>query len=327
MSFYAKVILDSIAPCGQRITTIECKYPRFIHSEIMTHRDRARNSASSRAIPWEKLVVCERDDPNWIKIEEGKFYKLADNCMKGMILNDPVVPIHWGAEQKGMQSGDEIPLELRDEAEKIWLEARDAAVGYASRLAFLGVHKSLCNRLTEPFMWITVVMTATQWKNFFKLRCHPAAERHFQKIAGMIQDAINESVPKYLLEGEWHLPYIQEGENNITLVDYFGLEKYLEIMHKYAYGMSCKEANVEIWKRISAARCARVSYLTHEGERKLTEDLKLFDRLMMRAEDSDDPPHSSPTEHVAQALSTHERSGCFVGWKQFRKEFKNECAD
>src|SRR5689334_12194909 len=132
MSFYAKVILDSMAPCGKRLTTIEARYPRFIHSEILTHRDRARNSASSRAIPWPKMMAA--------------------------IMEQPAIPIRWGSEQKGMQTGGEI--DDPEVAERIWLRARDNAVQSARDLAELGVHKSIVNRLTEPFMWITVVMTA-----------------------------------------------------------------------------------------------------------------------------------------------------------------------
>lgn len=270
--FYCKVILDSVAHCEKRLTTVEIRYPRFIHSEIMTHRDRARNSASSRAIPWPKMMAA--------------------------ITDDPVVPIRFGSEQKGMQTGGEI--DSPEEARRVWLEARDNAVRSAQQLASLGVHKSLCNRLTEPFMWITVVMTATEWKNFFRLRCHPDAEIHFQKIAGMIREALATSTPRQLDAGMWHLPYVDSEE--------------------FVHAVETPYPGIENWKKISAARCARVSYLTQDGVRDPAKDIELFDRLA----NGSGFGHWSPMEHVAEALATPERSGPFVGWKQLRKEFPLE---
>ena len=268
MSFYAKVILDSLAPCGKRLTTMEIRYPRFIHSEILTHRDRARNSASSRAIPWPKMMSA--------------------------ITETPVIPIRWGSEQKGMQTGGEI--DNPEEATRICLEMRDFCIEGSKRLAALGVHKSLVNRYVEPWMWITVIMTATEWENFFRLRCHPDAEIHFQKIAGLIREAKAASTPTPLAAGEWHLPFSQDDERGM---------------------------DAELLKQSSVARCARVSYLTHDGVPSLKKDAELFERLVQGSGFG----HWSPHEHVAMATddATH-RSGPFVGWKQYRKMFAQECA-
>ncbi len=287
MDFDVQVIEDSISPLGKRLTTITATYPRFIHSEVMTHRDRARNAASSRAIPWPK--------------------------MREMIITHPVVPIRWGMEQAGMQTGDEIPERMRALAEDFWLDAMSSAVHAADRLANIGaefaerfpelaqpddelikIHKSIPNRITEPWMWITVVMSATEWKNFFRLRCHPDAEVHFQNIACMIRDALDASKP---VERNVHLPFIQDDErNSIEPID-----------------MLC---------RISTARCARVSYLTHDGKRSTDADLQLFDRLCQGSGFG----HWSPHEHVAFAEPTYPNriSGPFRGWEQYRKYFANE---
>lgn len=275
--FDVKVIADSLAPCKKRLTTITATYPRFIHSEIMTHRDRARNAASSRAIPWAKMMEA--------------------------ITNHPVIPIRFGSEQKGMQTGGEIAFP--EEARKFWLEARDNAVKSADLLAKLGVHKSICNRLTEPFMWITVVMSATEWNNFFRLRCHPDAEIHFQKIAGMMRDAINASTPDKLQNGEWHLPFISEDEKNSSNVEVTQYHGYMPI---------------DVLKKVSVARCARVSYNTHEGKRDPEKDLELFDKLVKGSGFG----HFSPHEHVAQAMDKDYRSGPFIGFKQYRKTFPLE---
>lgn len=254
------------------IVTLVATYPRFIHSELMTHRMFARNAASSRAIPYKKLQQC--------------------------IIDYPVIPIHWGLEQKGMQSDDvELSEEDKKRAEQIILAMREACLLGSQRLAEMGLHKSICNRYIEPWMWITTVITATEWNNFFRLRCHSAAERHFQKIAYMMKEAIANSVPNILEVGEWHLPYVQDDERHLPIY---------------------------ILKKVSAARCARVSYLNQEGKRDISDDLKLFSRLIER---DDDVIHASPLEHVARARGDNGRSGCFVGWDQFRKEFSNENAE
>jgi len=283
MGFEVKVIEDSISPAGKRLTTITATYPRFIHAEIMTHRDRARNAASSRAIPWPK--------------------------MKEMIVSTPVIPLAWGAEQSGMQAGAEIPERMHDLARALWLTACANALEYADLLANIGrtfkerfpllaqpgdeeikLHKSIPNRITEPWMWITVVMSATEWKNFFRLRCHLDAEIHFQKIAGMIRDALAASQP---VERNEHHPFIQPDERDLP---------------------------IETRDRVSTARCARVSYLTHDGRRSIEADLELFDRLCQGSGFG----HWTPHEHVATARGADYRSGPFVGWQQYRKMFQHE---
>jgi hypothetical protein len=279
-------------------------YPRFIHAEFMTHRDRARNAASSRAIPWKRAKKGRPENTEDLD-------NLIDNCMMKMIMTDPVIPISFDHEQQGMQSGG--PLEDQSTAMNIWLEARNDAVKHADRLASLGVHKSICNRLTEPFMWITVLCSATQWGNFFRLRCHPAAEKHFQKIASMTKKAIAESEPRQLLTGEWHCPYLLPAEQKeMTLANIIG-DTY----------------NVDLYRRYSTARCARVSYLTHDGTINADNDLKLVNRLLAPPGDPDEEVmHASPFEHIAQAQDDPKhRSGPFIGWSQYRKWFPNECLD
>ena len=313
MGYRAKVILDSIGPNEKRLISVEMTYPRFIHAEFMTHRDRARNAASSRAIPWKakgKPTRIKDMPPGSVTIGKGQFSEISldenetyeyykPNCMYSMIMTEPVIPLSFDAEQKGMQSGDAV-LD-QEEARRIWLKARDNAVASADALAALGVHKSICNRLTEPFMWITVLCTATEWNNFFRLRCHPAAEKHFQKIAGMVRQAIKESTPQKLMPGQWHLPYVEEED------------------YRAAGGSST------ILKMVSVGRCARLSYLTHDGKRDIGSDVALAEKLLRPPGDPDEEiMHASPFEHVASPSYNLIRSGPFIGWKQFRKEFPNE---
>lgn len=263
--YSAKIILDSVNPVADRLTTFEVSYPRFVHSELMTHRLFSRNSASSRAIPNEKLRK---------RIEE-----------------DPVMPVYWGQNQTGMQAGEELTENAKQEAEALWLAARDEMLSYSSALASLGVHKQLCNRLLEPWMFITVIVTATEYENFFHLRCDPNAQPEIQKIAYMMKELYSENKPKELKPGEWHTPYIQPKE----------YETFTKIERL----------------QVSVARCARVSYLTHDGKRDIEADLKLFQRLL-------ENKHLSPFEHIAMCMSSTLRSGNFFGWDQYRKFFPDE---
>jgi hypothetical protein len=303
--FEAKMVLDSISPGRRRLMSITATYPRFIHAEIMTHRDRARNAASSRAIPWKRMKKgIEKVIPTVTGMQlnlDAEYY--IDNCMYSMVMRDPVVPIYLGKEQQGMQAGDELEGEDREACIQDIIDMRNFCMERVNRMAQRGLHKSICNRYVEPWMWITVLMTATSWRNFFRLRCHPAAERHFQKIAGMIKDVINNSTPRQLRVGEWHCPYTED-QNEIP---------------------SVITPDLELIKRISAARSARLSFLTHEGIRDESKDLKLAATLIER---DDDVIHASPLEHVAECMEdVNFRSGPFRGWKQFRKEFSNENVD
>lgn len=274
----AKILADSLnTATGNRLTTFVITYPRIIHQEVLTHRLFSRNSASSRAIPHAKL--------------------------RERIENDPFIPIYWGRNQSGMQAHAELGDEEIANATEVWLKARDAALAYAADLADLGVHKQIVNRLLEPWMYITIIVSATDWSNYFHLRSPRTtdargidpefpAQPEFQKIARMMEDLLAESRPVPLASGQWHLPltYPETDDAGVPLADLV---------------------------KLSAARCARVSYLTHEGKRDTEADLKLHDRLA-------EAGHWSPFEHPAQAMMNRHSSGPFTGWSQYRKAFPNE---
>lgn len=309
----ARVVLDSVSPADVRLTTVEATYWRAIHSELMTHRDRARNAASSRAIPFyrERLV-------------DGKPVSV-DNCTYTRMLLSPFIPKYIGEEQKGMQSGGELEGPARVEAESIIMRMKGAALEACYRLYELGVHKSIINRYLEPWSMITVIMTATEWKNFFRLRIHPKAEKHFCDLAREIRDAIDESTPQRLGLDEWHMPYIQEGDREEVRA--LLVKKEIPIPQSLHERDSLEHITTEVLKRISAARCARVSYLNHDGQKSYKDDLRIFDTLINPVDENGEPDttiHSSPLEHVARATSGHMRSGPFRGWRQFRKDFSNE---
>lgn len=279
--YQAKMILDSINDSGNRLRTMTLTYPRIVHSEFMTHRMFARNAASSRAIPFSKMTAA--------------------------VMDDPFIPIEWGTEQRGMQGGPPLPDgALKDEAIRAWLQARDAAVELATSIHHIGtdggkIHKSIPNRLLEPWAWITVVVTATEWNNFFRLRCHPAAEPHIRKIAEMALDVMDQSTPT---ERRKHIPFVDVEDMD----DMFVWSKELD------------QPVGEIMERCSVARCARVSYLTHEGERSIAKDLELYNKLVDGS--GSGHPHASPFEHVATAEEG--RHGAFFGWKPRRVTLVNE---
>lgn len=265
--FQANIILDSLAPSNCRLTTFTLTYPRFIHAEFMTHRVFSRNASSSRAIPVSKMI--EEIKKNYVE------------------------PEFWGKNQKGMQAEQELNGAEITMARSIWLKQRDGAIEAAQALADLGCHKQITNRILEPFMNITVICTATDYDNFFSLRCHPDAQPEIQKLAFMMRDALENSTPKKLQTSEWHIPFIQPDEQHMDL---------------------------EVKKKISVARCARVSYLTHDGKRDIEKDLELYERLITGSGKG----HWSPTEHVAMAIDQPTRSGNFTGWVQYRKFFAQE---
>ena len=302
MAFDAKVLADSRSPAGYRLTTLEATFPRFVLAEFNTHRVFSRNSASSRAIPIAKQLR--------------------------RVLEDPYVPIEFGSNQPGMQAGPALAGQQRDAAEGEWLRARDDAVrrvlglvahpsAFAADESLLGilqeveaairdraqpaewlnVHKQVANRLLEPFMWHTVIVTATEWDNFWNLRCHPDAQPEIRRIAEMMRSAIEASDPAELGWQDWHLPLVsaedrEEGTSTEDLI------------------------------KVSVGRCARVSYLTHAGKRDLDADIDLYHRLLTSG-------HMSPLEHPARPLSATELeasewSGNFHGWFSYRKEIAGE---
>jgi thymidylate synthase ThyX len=276
----AKIITDSISPNRVRLTTFVLEYPRFIHAELMTHRVFSRNASSSRAIPVDKILA---------RIKEA-----------------PAMPIHWGLNQKGMQAEKEADKMTGAVCESLWLQARDAAVDIATTMSGLGIHKQVVNRLLEPFAHISVVLTATQFNNFFALRCHPAAQPEMRELAEQMRDLYFSNRPAKLGYGQWHLPFIRP-EERLAPGNY-----------DTKVGAPKNEA---LLIKASTARCARVSYLTHDKKNPtLDEDVVLHDRLLAEK-------HMSPFEHIATPASTLDFTGNFRGWIQYRKTIDGECFD
>uniref|UniRef100_A0AB39ACJ1 Thymidylate synthase n=1 Tax=Erwinia phage Fifi051 TaxID=3238787 RepID=A0AB39ACJ1_9CAUD len=309
MTISVQIIADSINEQGNRITSVQLRYPRFIHAELMTHRKFSRNASSSRAIPVKRII--------------------AD------IMEDPAVPMHWGKNQPGMQAHEElfdkvpVPTDTGGERdatkEEAWLLARDRVVAIAQGFDHAGYHKQIVNRLLEPWSHINVLVTATEWQNFFHLRSHEDAQPEIRILSDMIQVEMNKLKPVLLKAGEWHLPYVDR-EN-----DYLAAYDHLKKGRVTRDEPSLEEIERLLCK-VSAARCARVSYMLHSGKKStLEEDLTLYQRLL-----GSQPLHASPAEHQAtpdmlitetwgvQAWANKALHGNFTGWNQFRKMLPGE---
>ncbi len=305
--YKCEIITDSLSPQKHRLTTFKVTYPRIIHAEFLRNRMLSRNVASSRAIPFKKMVK---------DVEEN-----------------PFIPIAWQKDHKGMQ-GTEYFKGGASECVREWLIARDAAIDMAERLNSGQVTKQLCNRLLEPFVWTTELITATEWDNFFELRCpkydlgeygifkskkdaidycdgydaswlrkysdinwlkinKSQAEIHIQKIAEMIWDAYNESKPKQLKAGEWHIPF----GDNIDSENF--VNNNIHTVFNNGEGILNNSRAVKL--QIATARCARLSYETLGDNPKIDyeADIKLHGRLLKNE-------HMSPFEHCARAMDDDE---------------------
>jgi thymidylate synthase ThyX len=251
---------------------MEIVFPRIALADFNTHRVFSRNSSSSRAIPVEKLLEKVR--------------------------TNPFVPDYLGANQPGMSADNELTGDARQAAIDEWLKARDDAVAHAEKLVEIGLHKQLTNRLIEAFTWHTVIVTASEWENFFALRANPDAQPELRRVAELMKDAYRTSIPTPLEDGQWHLPLLQDDEQDWAT------------------------ENIEDAIKVCCGRSARVSYLTHDGKRDHAKDIELYDRLT-------EGGHMSPLEHVARPMTSEELeagewSGNFRGWHQHRKDVIHE---
>lgn len=263
---FAKIILASKPTNGAPpIITMHLRYPRIIHSELMTHRVFSRNARSSRAVPVKTML------------EE--------------VRNAPFVPWHWGKNQKGMQAGEEWNGLISAPTfsggcedlsrEEAWLRARDWAVTIAEGYADAGYHKQIANRLLEPFMFIDVLVTSTSWANFLHLRDHKDAEPHIKDLAVLIGKALDSAEYQTLERGQWHLPYI-------TLAD------REEVRNRVGSRVGSDAAFWEMLLKLSTARSARISYVPFDGDASYERELSRYNDLV-----GSEPLHASPTEHQA----------------------------
>lgn len=284
-----RIVADSMNPRFSRLTSFICTYPRFIHSELMTHRAFSRNAASSRAIPIRKMLEAVETNPATFE--------------------------YWGSKNAGMQAGGQLCLADIERARDIIRDMQECAVNGVAQLETLGLAKQNSNRYLEPFGHITVLITASQagFDNFFALRAHPAAQPEFQTLAYRMLDLYMRSHPREVEWGGWHMPRFGN-------MDVGGIGGGWSIMDEL---------------KVVTARCARLSYLTFDGEHSIEKDIATHDSLVANG-------HWSPFEHPAQAIdveggemgefsaypwSNYDINFQPSGWGQYRKLFANECRE
>ena len=250
----AKIIADSVNPSGNRLTTIECEYPRFIHGEVMTHRMFSRNAQSSRAVPVTSTISANK-----------VFVK----------------PFVWGKNKAGMSSTGILSPFKENLASLVWNTTAKFCFGSSWLLSKIGLHKQWANRMTEWCSTIKVVITATEWDNFFWLRLdEDAAQPEIVELAKCIQTVMDSSIPNLLEVGQWHLPYVH--------ISRWGSEDIY-------YDSNGNNLTLEEAQQISASCCAQISY------RKLNDSkekaIEIYGRLFSGAK-----PHESPVEHQGTPL-------------------------
>lgn len=260
---------------------------------LADHVNPVGNRIVSFEITFPRIVLAEFNTHRMLSRNSASSRAIPVEKQIARVEEDPFIPIHWGKNQRGMQAEEEITdsTELGIVTAR-WLLARDAAVVHARRFLELGVHKQITNRLLEPFQWHTAIVTATELENFFALRCHPAAQPEIRRIAEMMRDAMAASIPRRFEPGDWHLPLVGFDDEDLLL-----------LAERVPLALD--------WARISAGRCARVSYLTHDGKRDPQADLDLYARLASSG-------HMSPLEHPARALHHPVPRGNLVGWESLR---------
>jgi hypothetical protein len=308
MTVTAEIIADSISEDGVRITTFVLDYPRIVHAELMTHREFSRNAASSRAIPTK--AVLDR------------------------VMNDPAMPVHFGKNQTGMQdAGEHFELINGYTPQEWWKLMALSAAKFSEGFAEAGYHKQVANRGTEFAQNIKVVVTSTSYDNWFWLRHCEMADPTIKVLANVMLAAYNESSPRLLLPGEWHVPFYFDGYWSDAGMTVEGVAVDIN-------GHTLAEA-----LKISSSCCAQVSY--RKSDDSLEKAVGLYDRLV-----GADKVHASPFEHQGTPIekprlgdSAYEHltewqegithmdrkgvfhSGNFKGWIQHRQLIPNHVCE
>lgn len=281
----AEIIADSVNPAGVRLTTFVCKYPRFIHSEVMTHRMISKNASSSRAIPVEKMIQA--------------------------VMDEPAMPIHWGKNQKGMQADEYLTGDAYFNVRHEWDLARFKSVEFVKSISEQGLHKQVANRLLEPWTHMTTLMSATEWANFFALRVHKDAQPEFQELAyQMLKTYVNHK-PELLYEGQWHLPFrdkyldqITDGMDHDLMVETTikaCIGRCARVSYKTQDGNYSLEDDLKLYDRLANHRPLHATPMEHVA---FARDDKSFGRW-----------HSDTETYTGSN---------FRGWTQYRKTIQDE---
>lgn len=264
-----EVVLKSINTLsGTKMMTLRCHYPRIIHAEVKTHSQLKTNSASSRAVPV--------------------------RAMNESILNDVAMPVRFGANQGGMKDkGVEHDGRVYHPSHMVnfngrnaWQVVADEAVGWSDALDQAGYHKQICNRLTEPFQWMDVIMSGSEWANFLWLRCDEDADPTLQVLADLCLQAYLHDSWDELGEGDWHLPFVQ----------YWRCPKTSkQLWYTYDVNGDDIDLTLEEAQLVSMSVAAQASF--RKADATLEKALKIKDKLFGGRK-----VHASPSEHQAKVV-------------------------
>lgn len=245
-----------------------------------------------------RMILAEINTHRMLSRNTSSSRAIPNKKQRSKVLHDPFVPVSIGVNQRGMQAGKELGGLKGTLARAVWRGTRYNALLGSWLLDKLGAHKQISNRLIEPWTWTEQIVTATDLDNLFQLRNNDMAEPHFHELAKQTKAIVDSAITQttfvnYVREGEWHVPFVDmRTEAHIFALD--------------------------VDKKVSAARCARVSYYLPTGQKStLKDDLELCERLTSSG-------HWSPLEHQATPLKESVYCGNLRGWKQFRKEFPFE---
>lgn len=307
-SIEVNVIAHSISKKGKEILTYELVYPRAVHSELAVHRMLSKNSASSRAIPIPRVIE--------------------------MVRNNPAMLSRYGSNQAGMQDKGfehDEPVVFQGKSYTIreaWKLGAEFMCDLAESIHEAGYHKQVGNRLLEPFQWMKVVLTGTEFANFFWLRDHEAADPTIAELARKMLEAKQRSSPVLLGDDDWHVPYF---ENGYWIAERVGMA-----------GLTVNSSGITLQEAldISTSCCAQVSYRKLDKSQEKADTV--ISRLNLDGKHPEDPAHASPTEHQATPMtgdtmifngfptgytSYHKdlgmMSGNLAGWIQYRQLIPN----
>ena len=350
-----QIVADSVNNFGDRLTSLVLTYPRIIHSEMMTHRMFSRNASSSRAVPVDKMIKAVRENTFcpfefqkshkgmqgseyftgverqecvnlWLESAEFALQQAEKMKAKGIskqIINRILEPYqYYTVLITGSKEGWDNFFSLRMPEyhlenvstinEDLSLNSRTLTLVGKSKKELLKQINEIDNDSYTEFKNVINNYSDLDWLSINKGQ----AEIHMMALAEAMWDAYNESKPKQLQAGEWHIPLCPE----------FLTYKEGEQIISYKPNPAFSEEILDCVK-VATANCARTSY-TVVGEKEKVrlskEDLLLHDRLL-------ESGHMSPFEHCARAMSEEEFdkkskgwSGNFRGFIQYRKTFNNE---
>lgn len=277
-----ELIQASVGPNGIPIHTFRMTYPRFIHAECKTHRllkiddenwiveqelalmddvNLSRNAASSRAIPVQKMLE--------------------------QITHQPAMPVHWGKNQSGMQAREVLSEGEAAEAKSWWIDGAFMMVNHVLQCP-VPLHKQVINRVLEPWMLMTVVVTATDWNNWRALRAHPDAQPEIYELAKQVVELLDKTEPFQLRSGELHVPFVERERDENGGLQYFVVSELID------------EGIVEymtpsVAMKVSASCSAQTSFRALDFS--LDKAARIYNKLV-----EDRPVHASPFEHQAVAL-------------------------